>query len=177
MMVAQQGVGYESSRVLVDCRWRGHRAALHAHPRNKTDDQLRAVAQKGGVVGIYDLMYLTASPKQPTLDDYMEHMEHMEHALKIAGTDHVGIGSDVGIDPFDTSEKGLADFNKEKEERRAAGLAAPEEDRLPFVIGLNFPRRVELIADQLLKRGYTAAVAEKVIGANFAGAFKVIWTS
>lgn len=149
-------------------------AAIHSHPRNKTDDQLRAVAQKGGVVGIYDLMYLTASPKQPTLDDYME---HMEHALKIAGTDHVGIGSDVGIDPFDTSEKGLADFNKEKEERRTAGLAAPEEDRLPYVIGLNFPRKIELIADQLLKRGYTAAVAEKVIGANFAGAFKEIWTS
>jgi microsomal dipeptidase-like Zn-dependent dipeptidase len=99
--------------------------------------------------------------KQPTLDDYME---HMEHALKIAGKDHVGIVSDVGIEPFDTSETGLADFNKEKEQRRSAGLAAPEEDRLPYVIGLNFPRKIGLIANQLLKRGYTAAVAEKVRG-------------
>jgi membrane dipeptidase len=37
---------------------------VHAHPRNKTDDQLRALAKKGGAVGIYDLMYLSASPKQ-----------------------------------------------------------------------------------------------------------------
>ena len=61
-------------------------SAVHKHPRNKTDEQLRAAAQKGGVIGIFDLPYLTASPKQPTLDDYMA---HMTHALKICGEDHV----------------------------------------------------------------------------------------
>jgi len=44
-------------------------AAIHAHPRNKTDEQLRALAAKGGVVGIFDLPYLTASPRHPRLDD------------------------------------------------------------------------------------------------------------
>ncbi len=53
-----------------------------------TDDQLRALAAKGGVVGIYDLPYLAASPKQPTLDDYMA---HIEHALKVVGEEHVGV--------------------------------------------------------------------------------------
>ncbi len=149
-------------------------AATHSHPRNKTDDQLRAMADKGGVVGIYDLMYLAASPKQPTLDDYMA---HMEHALRIAGEDHVGVGSDVSIDPFDTSAKGMAEFNKVVEARQKAGLAAPEEDRPPYVVGLNFPRKIELIADQLLNRGYPTAVAEKVVGANFARVFKEIWTT
>jgi membrane dipeptidase len=149
-------------------------AAIHSHPRNKTDDQLRAMADKGGVVGIYDLMYLAASPKQPTLDDYMA---HMEHALKIAGEDHVGVGSDVPVDPFDTSAKGMAEFNKVVEARQKAGLAAPEEDRPPYVVGLNFPRKIELIADQLLNRGYSTAVAEKVVGANFARVFKEIWTT
>ena len=43
--------------------------AIHAHPRNKTDEQLRALAAKGGVVGIFDLPYLTASPRHPRLDD------------------------------------------------------------------------------------------------------------
>ena len=38
-----------------------------------------------------------------TLDDYMA---HMDHAPKVAGEDHVGVGSDVSIDPFDTSAKG-----------------------------------------------------------------------
>jgi membrane dipeptidase len=149
-------------------------AAVHAHPRNKTDEQLRALAAKGGVVGIYDLPYLAASPRQPTVEDYMA---HLVHALKVAGEDHVGIGSDVGIDPFDTSAKGMAEFAREVEERRAAGLAAPEEDRPPYVVGLNTPRRIEIIADRLLGGGYPAAVTEKVVGANFARVFTQIWSA
>jgi len=148
-------------------------AAVHEHPRNKSDAQLRALADSGGVVGIYDLPYLTASPRQPTLDDYLA---HLEHALRVAGEDHVGIGSDVGIAPFDTGPQGMADFARQVEERRKAGLSAPEEDRPTYVVGLNAPRRIETIADRLLQRGYSAAVAEKVIGANFVRVFGTIWT-
>jgi membrane dipeptidase len=147
-------------------------AAVHAHPRNKTDEQLRALAAKGGVVGIYDLPYLSASPHQPTIDDYMA---HLEHALGVAGEDHVGIGSDVGIEPFDSSPAGMAEFSRELAERRAAGLSAPEEDRPTYVAGLNVPRRMEIIADRLLERGYSSTVAEKVLGANFARVFTQIW--
>jgi membrane dipeptidase len=148
-------------------------AVIHSHPRNKEDSQLRALATKGGVLGIYDLMYLTASPKQPTIEDYMA---HMEHALKVAGEDHVGIGSDVGITPFDTSANGLAEYNNYQQERQKSGLAAPEEDRPPYVVGLNTPRRIEVIAGELLKRGYSARVAEKVVGTNFVRVFNDIWS-
>jgi membrane dipeptidase len=60
--------------------------------------------------------------------------------------------------------------------RQKSGLAAPEEDRPTYVIGLNIPRRIEVIADQLLKRGYSARVTEKVIGGNFVKVFREIWT-
>ena len=148
-------------------------AAVHAHPRTKTDAQLRALAAKGGVVGIFDLPYLTASPHQPNVSDYMQ---HLVHALKVAGEDHVGIGSDVGIEPFDTSPKGMAQFQKEEDARRQAGVAAPEEDRPTYVEGLNTPLKLEIIADQLLRRGYSANVTEKVLGANFARVFGEIWS-
>jgi len=147
-------------------------AAVHPHPRNKTDDQLRSLAHKGGVVGIYDMPYLAASPKQPTVEDYMA---HMEHALKVAGEDHVGIGSDVSIQPVDTSPQRLAEFKEIQEERQKAGLAAPEEDRPLYVAGLNILRKGEVIADQLLKRGYPGRVAEKILGSNFARVFDEIW--
>ncbi len=149
-------------------------AAVHPHPRNKTDEQLRALAARGGVVGIYDLPYLTASPRQPTVDDYLA---HLTHALAVAGEEHVGVGSDVGIAPFDSSPAGMAEFTHELKERRAAGLSAPEEDRPTYVVGLNVPRRMEIIADRLLKRGYSGAVTEKVLGANFARVFTQIWGS
>jgi membrane dipeptidase len=146
--------------------------AIHKHPRNKTDAQLRALANKGGVVGIYDLPYLMPSPKQPTLDDYMA---HMTHALKVCGEDHVGIGSDLGLVPWDLSPEGMEDFRKMTEERKRLGVAAPGEDRPMYVIGLNHNRRAETIADALLKRGYPARVAEKVLGSSFVRALTEIW--
>lgn len=149
-------------------------AAVHAHPRTKTDAQLRALAARGGVIGIFDLPFLTASPHQPTLVDYMR---HLEHALKVAGEDHVGIGSDVGIEPFDTSPRGMVEFQKELDMRHQAGLSAPEEDRPTYVEGMNTPRRLEIIADQLLRRGYSAAVTQKVLGGNFARVFGQIWSA
>jgi membrane dipeptidase len=62
-------------------------------------------------------------------------------------------------------------------ERQKAGLAAPEEDRPTYVEGLNTPRKIEVITDQLLKRGYTARSAEKIIGANFVRVFGEIWNT
>ncbi len=148
-------------------------AAIYANPRNKSDALLRAVADKGGVVGIYDLPYLAPSPKQPTLDDYMA---HMTHALDICGEDHVGIGSDTELEAWDTSPAAMAAFEKDEEERRKAGVAAPGEDGRPlYVIGLNTPRRSEVIADALLRRGYKPAAVEKVLGRNFTDALGRIW--
>jgi len=147
-------------------------AAVHPHPRNKPDELLRALAGKGGVVGIFDLPYLTESPKQPTLDDYMA---HMTHALSVCGEDHVGVGSDSSLEPFDLSAAGMAEFQKDVAYRKKTGVAAPGEDRPPYVVGLNTPRRSEVIADALFKRGYPARVAEKVLGSNFIGALTRIW--
>jgi membrane dipeptidase len=149
-------------------------AALHAHPRNKTDEQLRALVAKGGVFGIYDLPYLTASPKQPDIRDYMQ---HLLHALNVCGEDHIGIGSDQTILPFDDSEKALEELRKDEEARHAAGVAAPEEDRPLYVMGLNVPNRCELIAEQLLAQGYSARVTEKVLGLNFERVLTEIWKS
>jgi membrane dipeptidase len=147
-------------------------STVHNHPRNKTDEQLRALAHKGGVIGIYDLPYLTASPRQPEVKDYMD---HMAHALMVCGEDHVGIGSDQAVQPFDTSPKALEEFAQGEAKRHAAGVAAPEEDRPTYVVGLNVPNRCEIIADNLLKRGYAARVTEKVLGSNFVRAFGEIW--
>ena len=146
--------------------------AVHPHPRNKTDDELRALAAKGGVFGIYDLPYLTASPRQPTLDDYMA---HMTHALDLMGEDHVGIGSDTSFGAMDHSPGSQARFDEMERQRHAAGVAAPEEDRMTYTEGLNRPDRALVIADALMKRGYPARVAEKVLGANFLRVFGEIW--
>jgi membrane dipeptidase len=147
--------------------------AVHAHPRNKSDAVLRATADKGGVVGIYDLSFLAPAPKQPTLDDYLR---HMSHALDVCGEDHVGIGSDALLMPFDTSPENMAEWNKDIEARKASGVGAPGEGPPPFVVGLNRPDRCFLIADALEQRGYKARTIEKVLGLNFQRVFADTWT-
>jgi membrane dipeptidase len=146
--------------------------AVYMHPRNKEDRELKALADKGGVAGIYMLPYLTASPKQPMLDDYLQ---HLEHALKVCGEDHVGVGSDVPF--FHVDDSDLAEMKKDAEKRKADGIAAPGEDRPSYIPDLNTPRKMELIADALLKRGHTSAAVEKIMGANFKRVFGEVWTA
>jgi len=145
--------------------------AIYMHPRNKEDRELKALADKGGVVGIYMLPYLTESPKQPMLDDYLQ---HLEHALKVCGEDHVGIGSDVPFFRVDANE--LEEMKKAAEKRKADGIAAPGEDRPTYIPDLNTPRKMELIADALLKRGHKSTAVEKILGANFRRVFGEIWS-
>lgn len=146
--------------------------AIHPHPRNKDDREMKALADRGGVMGIYMLPFLAPSPVQPTLDIYMK---HMTHALNVCGEDHVGVGSDGPIDRFPDTPEAIAAMKKDMADRKAAGVAAPEEDRPPFIPELNGPRKIETIAEALRKRGYSARVIEKVIGANFRRVFRDIW--
>jgi membrane dipeptidase len=146
--------------------------AVYMHPRNKEDRELKALADKGGVVGIYMLPYIAASPKQPTLDDYLQ---HFEHALKVCGEDHVGVGSDVPFFRVDNSD--LEEMKKAAEKRKTDGIAAPGEDRPTYIPDLNTPRKMELIADSLLRRGHKSAVVEKILGNNFKRVFGEIWTT
>lgn len=146
--------------------------AVFMHPRNKEDRELKALADKGGVVGIYMLPYITPSPKQPMLEDYLR---HLEHALKICGEDHVGVGSDVPF--FEVDQNDLEEMKQATEKRKADGIAAPGEDRPTYIPDLNTPRKMERIVDGLLQRGHQSAVIEKIMGANFKRVFGEIWTA
>ena len=64
--------------------------ALCDHPRNLHDEQLAALAEKGGVVGITFVPFFIAV-QNPTLSDLLD---HLDHAVSVAGIDHVGLGSD-----------------------------------------------------------------------------------
>ncbi len=69
--------------------------ALCNHPRNLTDEQMRALAAKGGVVQVTMYKGFLVEEGDATLDDFMR---HLLHAIAVAGIDHVGIGSDFDGD-------------------------------------------------------------------------------
>jgi membrane dipeptidase len=147
-------------------------SAIYAHPRNKSDAVLRALADRGGTIGIYELSFLSAGPAQQALEDYLA---HVEHALQVCGEDHVGIGSDALLMPFDTTPENMAMWDKDIAARKAAGIGAPEEGRPPFVVGLNRPDRARHIARALIARRHPERVVEKLLGANFQRVFAQTW--
>jgi len=143
------------------------------HPRSKDDTELRALADNGGVIGIYLMPFLTPG-RVPLRDDVLN---HIEHAIDVCGEDHVGIGSDLSTTPIDGSEDYWAAHREFVAGRIERGVAAPNEDPdiLFTVDDLNSHRRMELIADGLAQRGHTDDRIEKVLGGNWLRLFREIW--
>jgi membrane dipeptidase len=149
-------------------------AALADLPRNKTDEELRRLADKGGVAGIY-LMPFLRTQGQPMAADVVR---HIEHAVQVCGEDHVGIGTDGGISPIQLTPEYIERFRRNVQDRRRLGISAPgeSEDVYTFVPDLNTPRRFELLGRHLLDRGHSAARVDKILGGNFARLFRETWT-
>jgi membrane dipeptidase len=149
--------------------------AVADRPRSKPDDILKRMADKGGVIGIYLMPFLTMRG-QPTSDDVVR---HVEHAINVCGEDHVGIGSDLSISPHVVDAEYMRVHRTFVEGRIRAGIAAPGEDpEVPmFVTDLNTPRRMEQIADKLIARGHSTSRVEKIIGQNFVRLMRETWLS
>jgi membrane dipeptidase len=147
-------------------------AAIYAHPRNKPDEILKSLADRGGYFGVYLMPYLVASPTVPTRDHVLG---HIIHAINVCGTDHVGIGSDGSIQKTILTAEQKAAFDQDIARRKKLGIGAPGEDRYPYVPDLNGPDHMEIIATELAKRGQPSATIEKVLGQNFQRVIGEIW--
>jgi membrane dipeptidase len=148
-------------------------AAVAEHPRNRTDAELRAVADKGGVAGVYFMPYLRVG-YQPTSEDVIR---HLEHAVDVAGEDHVSIGSDGGISSEIVDDAFRKRFAETTRARVEAGIAAPGETETGYLFAadLNTPRRLETLAEMLSARGWSDARIEKVLGLNLRRVFGSVW--
>ena len=147
-------------------------AAVYPHPRSKPDEILKALADRGGYFGVYLMPYVVASPTVPTREHVLD---HLVHAINVCGTDHVGVGSDGAIQKTVLTPEQKAAFDKDIARRKQLGIGAPGEDRYPYVPDLNGPDHMQVIAEELAKRGQPASVIEKVLGANFQRVIGEIW--
>ena len=147
--------------------------ALLDHPRNTDDATIKAVADKGGVVGVYWMPFLTAD-SHPKGEDLLRHVEHVAN---VAGEDHVGIGTDNGVLPtiLDATTKAKLDENQRM--RISTGIAAPGEavGVYPFMPDYNSVDRYRRFAADLQKRGWSEARLEKLMGGNFLRVYREAW--
>jgi membrane dipeptidase len=182
-----------ASRIMVDLSHSGQRTCLDAiaasrapisinHtgcraltdlPRNKTDEELRAVAQKGGFVGVFFMPFLNRSGHAGAEDV----VAHLEHAVQVCGEDHVGIGTDgdvTGIDDLGAYRSRLA---QEVADRAKAGIGATGEraDTYPFVVDLRGVEQFRKLARLLKARGWRQGLIDKVLGLNFVAFAREVW--
>jgi membrane dipeptidase len=163
-----------ASRQPISINHTGCRALVDL-PRNKTDEELRLVAERGGFVGIYFIPFLNPSGHATAADV----LGHVEHALNVCGEDHVGIGTDGGTTPIDDLKSYAEVLRKEHEDRVAKGVAAPGEgaDTHPFVDDLRGPDQFRQLARLLGARHHSEARIAKILGGNFIRYAREVWVT
>ena len=127
------------------------RALVPWQPRGRSDALIRALARSGGVMGITAVRAFVGAG-DPSLDDLLAHYLHV---ARIAGFEHVGIGSDVDVDAVDP--------------------VSGRVRRFYAIRGMVPELRVFQLADGLLRRGVAPADVAAVLGGNFRRALASIW--
>lgn len=130
---------------------------VYPHERNTTDENLRLLADRGGIVGVCQLRPFLTSKKSDNLHTYFD---HLDHAVNVCGVEGVAIGSD--------RDHRVIEMTPEYEaELRAEEGSQVTSSELPYYIDeLNGPRRMEVVWDGLVGRGHSEADVERIMGLN-----------
>jgi len=113
--------------------------AVCPHPRNMTDDMIRALAEHGGVMGMNfatDFVHET-NPSVETLVD------HIDHIVDLVGPEHVGLGSD--FDGIPSTPRGLEDASKMPALTEELVKREYSEDYIHLILGGNHLRLVKQV--------------------------------
>jgi membrane dipeptidase len=141
--------------------------ALNDHPRLKTDEAIRKLAAKGGVMGITGVRNFVRGQEPTTIEHIVDHIDHV---VQLVGIEHVGIGSDSDLNGYDDMP---ADQRKELLAMYKSSYAF--RDKLD-TDGYDQPRKVFDLTDALIRRGYSDDNITAILGGNFRRLLSATWT-
>lgn len=140
--------------------------ALFDHPRLKTDEAIRKLAAKGGVMGITGVRMFVRDREPTTLEHIVDHIDHV---VKLVGIEHVGIGSDSDLNGYD--DMPLDQLKMLKGSYKASyGF----RDKLD-IEGFDHPQKVFDLTEALFRRGYSEQNITAVLGSNFRRLLGATW--
>jgi membrane dipeptidase len=147
--------------------------AVYDHPRNITDEQIRACARTGGVIGVLGLSYFVGKPANPKLEDLVRHAAYI---AELVGVEHVGIGMDYfrGVTPYSTPEEQQARF----ESRTVGGLWREDDIPAPpyrYAPEIETPVGMRNLTAALMRHGFSYEETRGIIGENFLRVFRSVW--
>lgn len=141
--------------------------ALYAHPRAKTDDQLRALAERDGYIGIYGVPFFFSRDGSAGIETMLD---HIEHAAGIVGAERVGIGTDWGAWSADVPDV-LRDGVRAEFMRRGFREEHGLQFGVPFGTMTAYTEWSQITAG-LVGRGYSDAEVRGILGGNFLAFFR-----
>ncbi|MCG6121695.1 MAG: dipeptidase [Microvirga sp.] len=148
--------------------------ALVENPRNITDDQIRACAATGGVVGITNfgpLHFRDDMTKRPTLEHFFAAIEHV---VNLVGVDHVSIGTDMSHGTYPDGDL-IRMRNSGSAARYSEFVEVSSRSRLRYVEGFDDYGQIVSVAEAMKRRGFTEDDVKKILGGNLLRVFKTVW--
>jgi membrane dipeptidase len=138
--------------------------AHFGHMRNKTDEQLKALSEKGGVIGIAAYSPFYHHTKRPTIEDYLNQVDYI---TDLVGIDHVGIGLDIVYkrDPL---------FHENVVKTYPEVVMSYKWDTI-YPEGLEDITKLPRITEGLVNRGYSNRDIKRILGMNFIRLFEKVW--
>ncbi len=142
---------------------------LRANGRNTTDATVKAMAAKGGMIGVCGLPQSLADGT-PTLDDLLDHVDHL---TKLVGSDHVGIGLDY-VEKYAEQETVVAPPSVVTWRTRRPDIFGPLSSfgRQSYPIGVETVTKLPNLTQGLLDRGYDKEATAAIMGGNWLTAFR-----
>lgn len=142
------------------------RALVPGHPRCKTDEAILAVKKSGGVMGITGVRNFIRD-KEPTTIEHM--LDHYDHVARLIGVEHLGVGSDMDPDGYDDIPEPAYSALKGGYKNSYSFRDKIDTD------GFDHPKRMYDLTEGLIRRGYSNADIEGILGGNFKRALAAIW--
>lgn len=127
------------------------RVLVPSSPRCKTDDEIKHLADRGGVFGVTMVRNFVQASGKATIENVLDHFDHL---VKLVGIEHVGLGSDVDLDGRDHHRP-----NKKYD-----------------LDGLNYEKKIFDLTEGLVRRDYSDEAIGLILGGNFQRVLADIWT-
>jgi membrane dipeptidase len=143
------------------------------HLRCKTDEAIQKMAKTGGVMGIAMIRFMVRNSEPVTIEHVLDHVDYV---AKLAGLEHVGIGSDLDVVGNPNAVNG-GGFDPRTQPNFSRYQYHEDRDGAITIRGLNHEKRVFDLTEGLIRRGYTDSQIELILGGNARRVLASIWPS
>lgn len=140
--------------------------ALNNHPRLKTDDAIRKLAAKGGVMGITGVRMFLRDRDPTTVENVVDHIDHV---VKLVGIEHVGVGTDSDLSGYDDMPPDQLKMLRESYKASYAFRDKIDTD------DFDHPQKIFDLAEALIRRGYSDENIAAILGGNFRRLLAATW--